>query len=223
MKLCDDTHLDGNALDWYTKGSQANGSNAATDRPRMTEEEFATFFFTGKCSVHASSLASALGSLVDSKRVRVTMGGKVIAAVLVCHQTVFLPYTPNVPCYEDPQVALRKPDPAAWDCDRIATPKHSAPALRMEDGSCYLFDPTAAQYGIMTRNASGRFLHTEEIRLYDEMDEERNIGSTSFSHVYALDAHDVAWRDFCDSRVVQVQVGSALRDTMTRHLKRWAR
>jgi hypothetical protein len=143
--------IKGNIEDYYTKRSSIN----------MTREEFANYYYTGKCSIFNFGVAFGLFNLLLSKKSIKLYGNKIIK-LYILKLDIFKPYITNILSFEYP-IPDNDKNHNNWDCDRMHSNKHQVIGVKLDNNCEYLLDFAAAQYGIYTQTSEHNWLHIEKI------------------------------------------------------------
>lgn len=138
-------NINGNILTWFC-------SKRKNDELVMSSEQFANFYFTGKCSVLAHAVALCIYKALSNGRV--TFQGKVVRSVCVLGMDVNKSYERNVFCFTWP--IPKGNDTSNWDCDRLHNDKHQVVGITFKDGTSCMLDFAAAQYGIYNTYLGGK-------------------------------------------------------------------
>lgn len=125
----------------------------------MTRHEFANYYFTGKCSLFSFGIAFSIYYLLKNRNIK--MYDSFIKNIYILHIDITKLFVTNVISYQFPIPTDN--DTKDWDCDRLHHRKHQAIGVLLDDGSEYLIDFTAAQYGVYTQDSFDNWLHIEEI------------------------------------------------------------
>lgn len=165
----------------------------------MDDEEFFSFFLSGKCCLYSIPLAYALIHSMNSKlRRRFTYMGKAVTRVVLTRCVVTQEFTPNLIVYEKWPIPANKP-PHKWDADLVGDSGHTVLTLVLEGGEQWVVDFTAAQFGIQTQKDGAR-LHVEKVNLLTtDFVFPQVIGMMSYAKVIGNKDPSVAWDELCGS------------------------
>jgi len=143
--------IKGNVEDYYTKKSLI----------KMTREEFANFYFTGKCSIFNIGIAFGIFNIL--KKYNLKLYSSFIKEIYIVYIDITNNYITNVLSFQYPIPDKDDNNNKDWDCDRVHKKSHQAIVVLLDNNKTYLLDFTAAQYGIYSQTPEKNWFHIEEL------------------------------------------------------------